>query len=87
MRPIHFEQSNITFNKPTTMDDSECLPIHAYAGVDHNGNPHINTVWMPNKEDIDAILAGRPICVCILGNRLPPMSLFTYDENGNSNEG
>lgn len=87
MRPVHFEQSNITFEKPTTMDDSECLAISAYVGVDANGNPHINTVWMPSKEDLEAINSGRPIVVCVLGTALPPLSLFTYDENGNSNEG
>ncbi len=86
MRAIDFPEANITFEKPTGMDDSECLPIQAYAGRDQNGNPHINTVWMPSKEDIDAILAGRPIVVCVLGEALPPMALFTYDENGNSNE-
>jgi len=87
MRPIHFPESNIQFNKPTSMDDSECLPISAFSGADANGNPHINTVWQPSKEDIEAINAGRPIVVCVLGSALPPMALFTYDENGNSNEG
>lgn len=86
MKPIHFPESNIQFNKPTSMDDSECLPISAYSGVDANGNPHINTVWQPSKEDIEAINAGRPIVVCVLGTGLSPMSLFTFDENGNSNE-
>lgn len=87
MRAIDFEQANIIFNKPVTMDDSECLSISAYIGVDDNGNKHINTVWQPNKEDIEAINAGRPIVVCILGSSLPPLSLFTYDDNGYSNEG
>ncbi|WP_293925448.1 hypothetical protein [Sphingobacterium sp. UBA6320] len=86
MRPIDFKQANVTFNKPTTMDDSECLPIQAYVGQDVNGNPHVNTVWQPSKEDIEAINAGRPIVVCVLGTGLPPMSLFTYDQEGNSNE-
>ncbi|TDQ79572.1 hypothetical protein [Sphingobacterium yanglingense] len=86
MRPIHFPESNITFEKPTTTDDSECLPISAYVGQDIKGNPHINTVWQPSKEDIEAINAGRPIVVCVLGTALPPMSMFTYDEEGNSNE-
>lgn len=86
MRPIHFPEANVTFEKPVSMDDSECLPIHAFVGQDPNGYPHINTVWQPSKEDIEAINAGRPIVVCVLGTTLPPMALFTYDENGNSNE-
>ena len=86
MRPIHFPEANIEFTKPATMDDSECLPISAYVGIDSNGNHHINTVWQPNKEDIEAINAGRPIVVCVLGSSLPPLALFTYDENGDTNQ-
>lgn len=85
MIPIDFEQANVTFNKPTSMDDSECLPIKAYVGKDANGNPHVNTVWQPSKEDIEAINAGRPIVVCVLGAGLPPMSLFTCDHDGHPN--
>ncbi len=67
------------------MDESECLPIQAYVGQDEKGNPYINTVWQPNKEDIEAILAGRPIIVSVCGNGLPPMLLFTADEEGKPN--
>lgn len=42
-------------------------------------------VWLPNKEDIKAILAGRLIIVSICGNGLPPMVLFTADEGGKPN--
>jgi hypothetical protein len=85
MRPIHFEESNITFEKPVSMDDSECLPISAYVGKDENGNIFINTVWQPSKEDIEAINEGRPIIVNVAGSALPPMSLFTYNEKGEGN--
>ena len=85
MRSIHFPEANVIFEKPTTMDDSECLPISVYAGHDENGNPYINTLWQPSKEDIDAINAGRPIVVTVLGNTLPPMSLFICDAQGKGN--
>lgn len=85
MRAIYFPESNMTFNKPTSMDDSECLPLSVYVGEDKDGNPYINSVWMPSKEDLEAINAGRPIVLTILGTGMPPVSLFTYDENGNSN--
>lgn len=85
MRPIDFPEANMTFNKPVSMDDSECLPLRVYAGTDGNGNPFINSVWQPSKEDIEAINAGRPVVLTILGTGMPPVSLFTYDENGNSN--
>lgn len=85
MRPIDFPEANITFNKPTTMYDAECLPIQAYSGVDEKGMPYINTVWMPSREDIQAINEGRPIVVSVCGDTLPPMSLFTVDSDNNPN--
>jgi hypothetical protein len=85
MRPIDFPKANWYFNKPTTMDDAECLPISAYAGQNDKGMPYINTVWQPNKEDIEAIVAGRTVVVSVIGYELPPMSLFTCDENGEPN--
>lgn len=85
MMPIDFKEANAIFGKPKNMSDDECLPVSAYVGQDQNGNPYTNTVWMPNKEDIEAINAGRPIVLSIYGGGLPPVALFTCDENGNPN--
>lgn len=81
MRAIDFPESNITFGKPSDMADEQCFSISAY-----KGDGFINTVWLPNKEDIEAINAGRPIILQIVGNGMPPVSLFTCDEQGNINE-
>lgn len=81
MRAIDFPESNITFGKPSDMTDEQCFSISAY-----KGDGFINTVWLPNKEDIEAINAGRPIILSIVGNGMPPVSLFTCDEQGNINE-
>lgn len=86
MRAIHFPESNITFNKPQSMTDEECYSVSAYAGKDSDGRPFVNTVWMPNKEDIEAINAGRGIILSITGSGMPPVALFTCDENGLPNE-
>lgn len=86
MRAIHFKQANVELGKPQGMTDEECMPISAYKGVDENGTPYLNTVWMPNKEDIDAILAGRPIILSIYGNSMPPVAMFTVNEKGETNE-
>lgn len=85
MRPIDFPEANVHFSKPLTMADEECLPVSAYHGVNEGGHDFINTLWMPSKEDIDAINAGRPIVVTILGSNLPPLSLFTCDEKDEPN--
>jgi hypothetical protein len=42
-------------------------------------------MWQPSKEDIEAIVAGRPVILQIHSNGLPPVALFTLDENGESN--
>lgn len=85
MRAIHFPESNTTFNKPADMTDEECYSVSAYTG-EQDGRPYVNTVWVPNKEDLDALNAGRPIILSITGAGMPPVALFTCDENGNPNE-
>jgi len=55
------------------------------AGVDAANYPYYITAWKPNKEDIDAISRGEPIYVKTLSNSLPPMALFTLDENNQGN--
>lgn len=61
------------------------LPEGILAGVDSGNFPYYMTAWMPNKEDLDALNRGQPIYVKITGKGLPPMALFTVDENGNGN--
>ena len=55
------------------------------SGVDIEQFPYYMTAWKPNKEDLDALNRGEPIYVKTLSKRLPPMALFTLDENGNGN--
>lgn len=61
------------------------IPEGLYAGVDTEDFPYYMTAWQPNKEDIDAINRGEPVYVKILSKQLPPMALFTLDENGEGN--
>gem|GEM_PF-3150048 len=49
-----------------------------FLGQDEKGNTYINTLWQPNKGDIEAILAGRPIYYSIsLWKRFAP-NAFVY---------
>lgn len=86
MRPIHFPEANMIFNKPESMTDEECGSLSAYRGEDQNGNKFVNTLWMPSKEDIEAIQSGRPIILSVYGGGLPPICLFTCDESGTPNQ-
>jgi len=85
MRAIHFPEANVIFGKPESLSDEECHEISAYKGVDEDGIPYTITVWQPNKEDIEAVMAGRPICLKMLGEAPAPVVLYTYDEKGEGN--
>lgn len=85
MRTIDFTEKNHTFVKPDSMTDEECTPIETYVGIIDN-KMYINTVWQPNYDDIKAINAGRPVVLSIFTTRMIPVSLFTFDENGQINQ-
>lgn len=61
------------------------LPPGLYAGVDTDNFHYYMTAWQPNKEDLDALNRGEPVYVKTLSKGLPPMALFTVDENGQGN--
>lgn len=87
MRPIDFEGSNATYGKPKEMTGEECMPVSAFEIKNEKGHVlQVRTVWQPNKEDIEAINAGRPIVLSVWGAGMPPVLLFTCDENGQINE-
>lgn len=85
MRSIDFPDANLTLMKPKSMTDEECAPMTAYRGRDEDGHAYVLSQWMPNKEDLEAINAGRPIFLKILGSVPPPVDLFTLDAEGNYN--
>lgn len=86
MRAIDFPEANKFYGKPESMTDEECYPISALEFIDEKGFKTIRTVWLPNKDDLEALNAGRPIVLSLCLPVLCPHSLFTYDENGNINE-
>ena len=86
MLPIDFEGTNITLGKPADMTDEECSSVRAYRGNDNNGFPFFLLAFQPSYEDIQAINAGRPIMLKVVSARMPPVAMYTYDQNFNSNE-
>ena len=86
MRAVDFEGRNKVYGKPKNMTDEECYELPVYVHRNEEGEiVFINSVWMPNKEDLEAINAGRGIIVQHGGNFLQPHALYTVDENGESN--
>lgn len=95
MLPVDFEGSNLDLGKPPQMTDEECASIRAYkatapergfAGVEAGTDyPFILTAWMPSKEDLEALNAGRPLWLRVLSFKHPPVALFTLDEKNEIN--
>jgi hypothetical protein len=44
------------------------------------------TAWKPSYEDLQALNRGEPIYIKTLSEGLPPMAVYTFDENGNCND-
>lgn len=62
------------------------IPPAVYEAIDADQFPFFLTAWKPNKEDLEALNRGEPIYVKTISNGLPPMGLFTLDENGEVNQ-
>lgn len=77
------------------MTDEECMsawakPVYIPAGENSEGKALFSTMFieyfMPSKEDIEAINAGRRFWYQVHQPRLSPHAVFTLDENGLSND-
>lgn len=92
MTPIQFEGAH-EVGKPKEMTDEQCSSLWAhnydYVHIGTDGKEYDARIWIevwqPSKEDIQAIAAGRPIILEIHSMGLPPVRLFTVDENGTPN--
>ncbi len=84
MHPVYFEGA-VEVGKPENMTDDECMGRWATAGIDVNNYPYYMTAWKPSYEDLQALNRGEPVYVKILSKYLPPMALFTLDENNQGN--
>lgn len=85
MQPVSFPGS-VEIGKPKNMTDEQCMSIPAIHGVDEDGFPYFMTAWKPSYEDIQALNRGEPIYIRTIALRLPPMAVFTVNDNGESND-
>lgn len=84
MHPVQFEGS-FEIKKPEGMKDEECSSIWASKGVDEAGYPYFLEAWKPSYEDLQALNRGEPVYLKIVSNGLPPVAMFTLDQNGEVN--
>lgn len=61
------------------------IPPAAYTDVDEEQYRYFLTAWKPSYEDLQALNRGEPVYIKTLSNGLPPMALFTLDENNEVN--
>lgn len=85
MQPVYFEGAQ-EIKKPTDMTDEDCFSVWASKGVDEAGFPYYLTAWKPSYEDLKSLNDGMPIYIKVIGTGLPPMSVFTLDEDNKIND-
>lgn len=64
----------------------DCPVPPLVAGVDTEDFPYYLTSWKPSYEDLQSLNNGGAIFIKTLSKSLPPMAVFTIDENGNCND-
>jgi len=85
MIPVDFPGCNKVFTRPANMTDEQCGSLYCMVAVTEDGIPLTRQAWQPNKEDIEAINAGRPIFIDLLTHHIPPVAVFTFDDKGEIN--
>lgn len=65
--------------------ESKDVIVTVASGIDTENYPYFVTAWKPSYEDIQAINRGEPIYIKTLSKGLPPMAVFTLDENNDLN--
>ena len=85
MLPCDFPEANATYTKPPGTTDEQVMAVPAYRDIDVDGLRFVMTAWMPNKEDLEALNAGRPLYLKICGGGMPPVAMFTVDAEGFGN--
>lgn len=85
MQSINFEGAR-EIKKPEGYTDEECMSVWA-SHIPDGRNSRWIMLYQPSYEDQKAIAEGRPIVIQLYtAGQLIPHAVFTYDENGESND-
>lgn len=84
MHSIHFEGAE-EVQKPANLTDEQCSSVYAMKLVDAGGFEAWVQAWKPSYEDLQALNRGEPIYLKILSRGLPPIFMFTMNENEEPN--
>lgn len=79
--PINFDEANVIVEVPEPNGND--MTYKNYPGLQFKNNLNTDcllTCWMPNKEDIESILAGKPVCILQMTNKgFNTIHLYTSD--------
>lgn len=87
MLPVNFPGAYIAVDKaPNASDEHSISGVPAWCGTDtETGFFCYLFAWQPNREDLEAIKAGKPVMVKIFASPCPQHTMFTLDDNGTPN--
>lgn len=77
MLPTQFPEQNFEYKKPADMTDEQCYSLPVFKGVDNEDTPVIISCWKLSKEDLEDINQTGEIWLQIVGNGMPPVSIYT----------
>lgn len=85
MLATDFVGSNKVLAKPSGWTDEQCYSLPILIANDGDGIPFILSAWTPSKEDIEAFQRGEPLYLRVSGTCMPPVAMFTMNENDEPN--
>lgn len=78
MDSIKTATTNSTLGPPeswTKERDGECTPLPITRTDDGRGNHIMQSTWVPDRDELDALNAGAPVILTIWGAMHPPVAV------------
>lgn len=80
MKPVDFEQSNLSMRPPEGWTEEQCgvLPVcHVRVPVEDSVVNGFVSCWQPTDQERADIAAGKPVWLTVLGEGQPPVNVGT----------
>jgi hypothetical protein len=82
MKPIQFEEANISMKAPEGWTDDECgaLPTcHVRVKINDKVVNGFVSCWQPTPEEMKDIADGKPVYLTVLSGGMPPVNIDTVN--------
>jgi hypothetical protein len=81
MTSTHFPEANTRYGPPPDLTDAQCGIIYAHEAAVERGSVEgahmVITAWKPDARELEALNAGAPVYMSMLGRGLAPHFLST----------